>query len=331
MDDEQQHEDLVTVVVGEGHAEVPVIAELQTWDVDEICAAAVDRARDALLEEADAALIGDHTGLVADGPLVVTHFFEGHVPGYTGWRWAVTVTRAPDADTVTVDETALLPDGDALLAPAWVPWKKRIQPGDIGAGDVLVTEPDDPRLLPGMTQTDAPAVEDDELQPPQWELGLGRLRILSPEGRREAAQRWYREVGPRAAVARGADLTCASCGFLLLIGGPLGQAFGVCANGYSPADGRVVAMTFGCGAHSETTQSAPVPVAQTVVDEVGYDEFGPESAEETEPEAEAEPEQPEPVEETGPESEEPEVADVPQDAQDTEHATMQEPDAEEDA
>ena len=171
MDDEQQHEDLVTVVVGEGHAEVPVIAELQTWDVDEICAAAVDRARDALLEEADAALIGDHTGLVADGPLVVTHFFEGHVPGYTGWRWAVTVTRAPDADTVTVDETALLPDGDALLAPAWVPWKKRIQPGDIGAGDVLVTEPDDPRLLPGMAQTDAPAVEDDELQPPQWELG----------------------------------------------------------------------------------------------------------------------------------------------------------------
>ena len=83
-----------------------------------------------------------------------------------------------------------------------------------------------PGLLPGMAQTDAPAVEDDELQPPQWELGLGRLRILSPEGRREAAQRWYREVGPRAAVARGADLTCASCGFLLLIGGPLGQAFG---------------------------------------------------------------------------------------------------------
>ena len=160
---------------------------------------------------------------------------------------------------------------------------------------------------------------------------MGRLRILSPEGRREAAQRWYREVGPRAAVARGADLTCASCGFLLLIGGPLGQAFGVCANGYSPADGRVVAMTFGCGAHSETTQSAPVPVAQTVVDEVGYDEFGPEPVEETEPEAEAEPEQPEPVEETEPEAEEPEVADVPQDAQDAEHATMQEPDAEEDA
>ena len=40
---------------------MPVIAEQQTWDVDEVCAAAVDRARDALLEEADAALIGEHT------------------------------------------------------------------------------------------------------------------------------------------------------------------------------------------------------------------------------------------------------------------------------
>ena len=114
----------------------------------------------------------------------------------------------------------------------------------------------------------------------------------------------------------------------------MGQAFGVCANGYSPADGRVVAMTFGCGAHSETTQSAPVPVAQTVVDEVGYDEFGPESAEdaEQEPAEEAAPEpEPEPEPEAEAEPEEPVAADVPQDAQDIEHATMQGPDAEEDA
>jgi hypothetical protein len=361
MDDDVQDDELVTIVVGEGRPEVPVVQDQPVWDVDEICAAAVERARDAVLEEADRALIGEHTGLVADGPLVVTHYFEGHVPGYTGWRWAVTVTRAPDDDTVTVDETALLPDGDALLAPAWVPWKKRIQPGDIGAGDVLVTEPDDPRLLPGMSQTDAPAVEDEDLRPAQWELGLGRVRVLSPEGRREAAQRWYREVGPRAAVARGTDLTCASCGFLLLVGGPLGQAFGVCANGYSPADGRVVAMTFGCGAHSETTQSPPVPVAQIVVDEVGYDDAGPlpeaeeageagadtaaaEEAGEAAPDAE-ETEQPdevpqevsgsevaaEPVGEAEPAAESPEAADVPRDGQDAVHATMQGPDAEEGA
>lgn len=331
MDDDQQYDDLVTVVVGEGHADVPIVQEEVTWEVDEVCAAAVDTARAAVLEEADPALIGEHTGLVADGPLVVTHYFEGHVPGYTGWRWAVTLTRAPGDDTVTVDETALLPDGDALLAPAWVPWKKRIQPGDIGAGDVLVTEPDDPRLLPGMSETDAPAVEDDDLRPLQWELGLGRVRILSPEGRREAAQRWYREVGPRATVARGADLSCATCGFLLLVGGPLGQAFGVCANGYSPVDGRVVAMTFGCGAHSETTQAAPVPVAQTVVDEVGYDDLGPLPEPEPAPEPEAQSEaEAEPEPEATPEPEL-EATDVPQDGPDADHDTMQGPEVEEDA
>ncbi|HNL51822.1 MAG TPA: hypothetical protein PKL68_07710, partial [Actinomycetota bacterium] len=81
MDDDQQYDDLVTVVVGEGHADVPMVQEEVTWDVDEVCAAAVDTARAAVLEEAESALIGTHTGLVADGPLVVTHYFEGHVPG----------------------------------------------------------------------------------------------------------------------------------------------------------------------------------------------------------------------------------------------------------
>jgi hypothetical protein len=123
-----------------------------------------------------------------------------------------------------------------------------------------------------------------DLEPEHWELGLGRLRILSPEGRREAAHRWYREAGPRSPIARAAEMQCASCGFLLLIGGPLGQAFGVCANGFSPVDGRIVAMDFGCGAHSETVQVASVPVADIVVDEVGYDHIPTEP----EPEGEAE-------------------------------------------
>lgn len=263
-------DELATVLVGEP-VEVEASADhAEDWPLDEVCAAAVELAREALLAEAQAQAVGEHLSAVAEGPLVVTHYFAGHVPGYTGWRWAVTLTRAPDSDQVTVDETALLPDGDALLAPAWVPWKQRIQSGDLKAGDVMVTELDDPRLVPGLTDNDTPE-ELKDLQPPQWELGLGRVRMLSPEGRREAAHRWYREVGPRSAIARAADLHCASCGFLLLIGGPLGQAFGVCANGYSPVDGRVVAMTFGCGAHSETTEKPAVGVAEVVVDELGYD------------------------------------------------------------
>jgi hypothetical protein len=31
----------------------------------------------------------------------------------------------------------------------------------------------------------------------------------------------------------------------------MGQLFAVCANEMSPADGRVVTLTYGCGAHSE--------------------------------------------------------------------------------
>ncbi|HQR78858.1 MAG TPA: DUF3027 domain-containing protein, partial [Actinomycetota bacterium] len=284
-DDPQEHEGLATVVVGDRPMDETPASPALTWEVDEICAHAVDLARAAVLEQTGPATVGDHCGVVSEGPSVVTHFFEGHVPGYAGWRWAVTVARAPDSSAVTIDEVVLLPDGDALLAPSWVPWKQRIQSGDLGAGDVLVTEPDDPRLVPGLADNDVPEA-DDGMLPAQWELGLGRVRILSPEGRRDAAVRWYRDAGPRSPAARATGMQCASCGFLLMIGGPMGQAFGVCANGYSPADGRVVALTFGCGAHSETVQRASVGVAETVVDDFGYDDLGPsEPADPVAPEA----------------------------------------------
>lgn len=324
MDENPPDGELVTVVVGEERVAAAVsVAEPQEWVVDDLCAAAVDLARSALLQEADAALIGDPVGVTADGPLVVTHYFEGHVPGYTGWRWAVTLTRAPDAEQVTVDETALLPDETALLAPAWVPWKQRIESGDLGAGDVMVTDPDDGRLIAGMTENDLPETAVEQLRPEAWELGLGRVRLLSPEGRREAAHRWYREVGPRSPIARGVDLHCGTCGFLLLIGGPLGQAFGVCANGYSPVDGRVVAMNFGCGAHSEIQEAPNVAVAEIVIDEIAFDDLGPVPVEPDEPAVEPQPADAQPTE----------AGDDPvqsPDAQD-DHATMQGTQTEEDS
>jgi hypothetical protein len=71
-----------------------------------------------------------------------------------------------------------------------------------------------------------------------------------------------------------------------MIGGPMGQAFGVCANEYSPVDGRIVALSFGCGAHSETREKPSVGVAQTVIDEVAFDDLSqvadaPDAGEET--------------------------------------------------
>jgi hypothetical protein len=52
----------------------------------------------------------------------------------------------------------------------------------------------------------------------------------------------------------------------------LGSAFGACTNALSPADGKVVALNFGCGAHSETdVVEAQVPSLDLVYDDT-YDQ-----------------------------------------------------------
>jgi hypothetical protein len=231
--------------------------------LDAACAAAVDVARAAVTEDH----IADHLGVVAEGERVVTHYFDCTLPGSRGWRWAVTVARAPRSKLVTVSETVLLPGDDALLAPAWVPWHERLQPGDLGVGDLLPTRADDERLAPGYVLSDDPAVEE-----VSWELGLGRPRVMSRDGRAEVAQRWYDgDHGPEAAisVAAPANARCALCGFYLPLAGSLRQIFGVCGNLFAPDDGRVVSADHGCGAHSEilVEPAAPVEELPTVYDD----------------------------------------------------------------
>ncbi|WP_229890056.1 DUF3027 domain-containing protein, partial [Streptomyces griseomycini] len=67
-------------------------------------------------EVAAPGVVGEHEGMVSEGDRVVTHFFACRELGYRGWRWAVTVARASRARIVTVDEAALLPGPDAVLA-----------------------------------------------------------------------------------------------------------------------------------------------------------------------------------------------------------------------
>jgi hypothetical protein len=222
--------------------------------IDAVCKAASELARDAIVAIAPADHVGEYLGATAEDERVVTHRFGCAAPGYRGWFWAVTVARAPRARVVTVDEVVLLPGDEALLAPAWVPWSQRVEPGDLGVGDLLPTPQDDQRLAPGWSGVDdlAAASDDVPLRPPGWEIGIGRKRVLSAIGRDQAALRWLDgPTGPRTAMARSAPAPCSTCGFLLPIGGPTGAAFGLCANELSPADGRVVALDFGCGAHSE--------------------------------------------------------------------------------
>jgi hypothetical protein len=224
--------------------------------VDAVCRDAVELARSALASVAPPEHVGEHLGVTGEDDRVATHRFSCLAPAYHGWEWAVTVARAPRARAATIDEVALLPGAEALVAPPWVPWSDRVAPGDLGVGDVLPTDEDDPRLAPGWSGLDDLAAASDEpgLRPQGWELGIGRRRVLSTEGRDDAAGRWIAgETGPHAAMARSAPGPCATCGFLLPIGGPTGSAFGVCANGMSPADGRVVSLAYGCGAHSEAS------------------------------------------------------------------------------
>ncbi|MFD9396910.1 DUF3027 domain-containing protein [Streptomyces sp. NPDC060000] len=173
----------------------------------------------------------------------------------------------------------------------------RLEPGYTGE--------DDPRLQPGYFDVDEPTpnsplseemaelaeAEDAEVtaSPPAAlpaaprrgtiaavaeELGLRRARVLSRYGLHTAADRWEDGFGPKTPMAQAAPASCVSCGFLTPIGGSLGQAFGVCANEFSPADGRVVSLAYGCGGHSEAAvMPTPPRPAPPVIDETRVDPF----------------------------------------------------------
>ncbi|WP_327236061.1 DUF3027 domain-containing protein [Streptomyces sp. NBC_01317] len=287
---------------------------------DRLCAEAVDLARSAAEEAAFPGVVGEHVTAVADGDRVVTHFFECKEPGYRGWRWAVTVTRASRAKLVTLDETVLLPGPDSLLAPEWVPWSERLRPGDMGPGDLLPTEAEDLRLEPGynaeesappnsvvasgvtpqnladLVEAEAPEAEAPDAPEAEWspesspgspsgtargtiaavaeELGMRRARVLSRYGLHLAADRWDESFGAKTPMAQAAPAPCVSCGFLLPLAGSLRQAFGVCANEFSPADGHVVSLAYGCGGHSEAAvMPPPLRPLPPVMDSMATDAF----------------------------------------------------------
>ena len=243
------------------------MAELKT---DTTLRAAADLARAALDGIAEPGTVGDHLEMVMDGERVATHYFACLATGYLGWRWSVSVARAPRQKEATVCETQLVPGAGSVLSPAWLPYAERLAPGDLSPGDVLPYKADDPLLEAGFEATG----DEDVDQTAFFELGLGRPRVLSSEGREEAAQRWYDGAhGPTAEVALQAADTCTTCGYFLPMAGALRPVFGVCANAWSPSDGSVVSLDHGCGAHSET-RARPDDAAShgaPIVDELAVD------------------------------------------------------------
>ena len=239
---------------------------------DSVLAAASELALAAVTEVADSGTVGGHESFAMDEERLGTHYFTCTAAGYRGWRWAVTLARAPRAKTATVCETHLVPGEDALLSPEWLPWAERLRPGDVGPGDVTPKIDDDPNLVAGFEATGAEDVD----QVAMWELGLGRPRVLSGEGREAAAQRWYDgDHGPKAQVALKASATCSTCGYFVPMAGALRPVFGVCANEWSPSDGGVVSLDHGCGAHSEVDVEATEPeqIGEPILDETVVEEL----------------------------------------------------------
>ncbi|WKE51586.1 DUF3027 domain-containing protein [Corynebacterium tuberculostearicum] len=197
---------------------------------------AVRIAREALDEVGEGG-VGKHIGVAGMGRNVATHRFEAEMPGYPGWEWQAVLACAEGSRYVTVNEVALVPGGEALQPPEWVPYEDRVRPGDLGPGD----------LMP-------PAVDDSRLDGDK----------LSKSGLEDAKKRWRTEFGPNTDMAAKARLQCRTCAFYV----QLLDNYGVCANEYS-ADGRVVHSRYGCGAHSQTR------VREEKTPEVAFDDEKP--------------------------------------------------------
>ncbi|MBW3089513.1 DUF3027 domain-containing protein [Bifidobacterium sp. 82T25] len=186
----------------------------------------------------------------------VTDFrFQAAVRGYEGWQWSVTLFHDIELDSWTVNESSLVPTDSALMPPKWVPWKDRLEPTDLSPTDSIGTDPDDERIEPGEVEESSLEDVNDAVQT----FRLTRRHVLSPLGRAQAAKRWYEGPrGPKALSTKTAEGNlCSTCGFFVPLTGELDRMFGVCANKWSPDDGRVVSLDHGCGEHSEIEPPEP--------------------------------------------------------------------------
>ena len=217
--------------------------------------------------------VGDFVEAIDLGDDVTDFRFETRVRGYEGWQWSVTLYHDVELDHWSVNESSLVPTDRALRPPAWIPWKDRLEPTDLAVTDSIGTEPDDPRLEEGFRATDAgegaPAetpemsetseTSKEDVEDAVEEFELSRRHVLTPLGRAQTAKRWYEGPrGPKSLSTKTADGNpCSTCGFFIPLKGELNLLFGVCANKWSPDDGRVVSVDHGCGEHSEIEPPEP--------------------------------------------------------------------------
>ena len=133
---------------------------------DETLLKAVDVARAALLEITPADTVGEPVGHILEGEHVVSLLFDCLMTGYPGWHWTVSLSRIDGDSQPSVLETELMPGGDALLAPEWVPWSDRL--ADYRTAEELAEAEAAAEALDALddfdVETDDPAAEDDDFE-----------------------------------------------------------------------------------------------------------------------------------------------------------------------
>ncbi|RSX53147.1 hypothetical protein D2E25_1120 [Bifidobacterium goeldii] len=181
---------------------------------------------------------------------------------------STTADNDTNDDSVNADSAASADNGAQLSATA---------PSDSAAADNAVssdntvlsdnTVPSDSAVSSDSAAQSAEAAEDatapvsspEDIDDAVSAFDLSRRHVLTPLGRAQTAKRWYE--GPRGpkslSTKTAAGNLCSTCGFCVPIQGELGVMFGVCANKWSPDDGRVVSLDHGCGEHSEIDPPEP--------------------------------------------------------------------------
>ncbi|THJ66685.1 DUF3027 domain-containing protein [Arthrobacter echini] len=133
---------------------------------DAVLEAAVERARQGILEIAPESQIGRHVSAVVEGERLVTHRFEAFLPGYGGWQWYASLARVPRGKEASVCEVGLLPSETSLRAPDWVPWSERVRPEDHEQEDGAAATAPAPAAAPVPETGAGPGTTGDDAEQP---------------------------------------------------------------------------------------------------------------------------------------------------------------------
>ena len=185
-------------------------------------------------------------------------------PEWIPWKDRLEPTDLAVTDSIGTDpDDPRIEEGFRKTQPESVPAEPQ---NDVQ--DDSVQEPrneSDATEVPEETHRDASAPDDaqedaesartseEDLDEAIQTFDLSRRHVMTPLGRSQTAKRWYEGPrGPKSLSTKTADGNpCSTCGFFIPLKGELNLLFGVCANKWSPDDGRVVSLDHGCGEHSE--------------------------------------------------------------------------------